>query len=75
MMGDRPPGNHHHTHHDLYVVGFAVPTVAVFGQSGRTMTGEIGTRQIVEDQVGLEVEQVAETLIEATSILSLFNSR
>ena len=64
MMGDRPAGDHHHADDHLDVVRLAVPAVAVLGEVGRPGPLEIGAGDVVEDQVGLEAEEVAEAVIQ-----------
>ena len=63
VMRDRPAGDHHHAHNHLHIPWPAVAAVAVFGDR-RTVPREVRARQIVKHQVGLEVEQVAQLLIQ-----------
>src|SRR5208283_5155455 len=58
VMRDRPTRHHHHAHHHLHVSRLAVATVSV-PRHRRTMTLEVRARQVVEHQLGLDVEQVS----------------
>ena len=64
MMGDRPAGDHHHADDHLDVLRLAVAAVAVLGEVARPGALEVGTGDVVEDQVGLEAEEVAEAVIQ-----------
>ena len=64
VMGDRPAGDHHHADDHLDVVRLAVAAVAVLGEVGRPGPLEVGAGDVVEDQVGLEAEEVAEAVIQ-----------
>jgi hypothetical protein len=64
MMGDRPAGDHDHTNDHLDVLRLAVATVAVLGEIRRSGPLEVGTGDVVEHEVGLETEEVAEAVIE-----------
>src|SRR5206468_174035 len=64
MMGDRPAGDHHHADDHLDVVRLAVAAVAVLGEVLRPGALEIGAGDVVEDQVRLEAEEVAEAMIQ-----------
>ena len=63
MMRDRPAGHHHHGDDDLDVVRLAIAAVAVFGKAGRPGALEVGAGDVLEHQVRLEAEQVAEVMI------------
>ena len=64
MMGDRPAGDHHHADDHLDVLRLAIAAVAVPGEVVRPGALEIGTGDVVEDQVGLEAEEVAEAVVQ-----------
>src|SRR5438105_7119146 len=64
MMGDRPARDHHHADDHLHVLRLAVAAVAVLGEVVRAGALEVRTGNVVEDQVGLEAEEVAETVVE-----------
>ena len=64
MVGDRPAGDHHHADDHLEVLRLAVTAVAVPGQVVRPGALEVGTGDVVEDQIGLETEEVAEAVIQ-----------
>src|ERR1700674_1494832 len=64
MMGDRPARDHHHADDHLHVLRLAVAAVAVLGEIVRAGALEVGTGDVVEHQVGLEAEEVAETVVE-----------
>ena len=64
MMGDRPAGDHHHADDHLDVLRLAVAAVAVLGEVVRPGALEVGTGDVVEDQIGLEAEEVAEAVIQ-----------
>src|SRR5512135_3543883 len=64
MMGDRPARDHHHADDHLHVLGFAVAAVAVLGEVVWAGALEVGTGDVVEDQLGLEAEEVAEAVVE-----------
>ena len=64
MMGDRPARDHHHADDHLHVLRLAVAAVAVLGEVVRAGALEVGTGDVVEHQVGLEAEEVAEAVVE-----------
>src|SRR5512135_3502062 len=64
MMGDRPARHHHHADDHPHVLGFAVAAVAVLGEVVWAGALEVGTGDVVEDQLGLEAEEVAEAVVE-----------
>src|SRR4051794_9160135 len=64
MMGDRPARDHHHADDHLHVLRLAVAAVAVPGELVRAGALEVGTGDVVEDQLGLEAEEVAEAEVE-----------
>ena len=64
VMRDRPAGHHHHGNDHLDVVRLAIAAVAVLGEIGRPGALEIGAGDVIEHQVRLEAEQVAEVMIE-----------
>src|SRR5262249_54853225 len=64
MMGDRPARDHHHADDHLHVLRLAVAAVAVLGELVRPRALEIGTGDVVEHQLGLEAEEVAEAVVE-----------
>src|SRR5262249_49427217 len=64
VVGDRPAGDHHHADDRLDVVRPAVAAVAVLGEAIRPGALEIGAGDVVEDQVRLEAEEVAEAMIQ-----------
>src|SRR5208337_235355 len=63
VMRDRPAGHHHHGNDHLDVVRLAIAAVAVLGKIGRPGALEIGAGDVLEHQVRLEAEQVAEVMI------------
>src|SRR4051794_5338290 len=71
MMGDRPARDHHHADDHLHVLRLAVAAVAVPGEVVRARALEVGAGDVVEDQLGLETEEVAEPAVQRTSIRSL----
>jgi hypothetical protein len=71
MMGDRPARDHHHADDHLHVLRLAVAAVAVLGELVRARALEVGAGDVVEHQVGLEAEEVAETVVERHFDLSL----
>ena len=64
MMGDRPARDHHHADDHLHVLRLAVAAVAVLGEIVWARALEVGTGDVVEHQVGLEAEEVAEAVVE-----------
>jgi hypothetical protein len=64
LMGDRPAGDHHHTDDHLHVLRLAIAAIAVLGEVVRAGTLEIGAGHIVEDQLGLEAEEIAEAVVQ-----------
>ena len=64
VMRDRPAGHHHHGNDHLDVVRLAIAAVAVLGEVGRPGALEVGAGDVIEHQVRLEAEQVAEVMIE-----------
>ena len=64
MMGDRPARDHHHADDHLDVLRLAVAAVAVLSEVGNRAL-EVGAGDVVEDQVGLEAEEVAEAVVES----------
>ncbi len=62
VVGDRPASDHHHADDHLDVLRLAVPALAVLGEVARPGALEVGTRDVVEDQIGLETEEVAEAV-------------
>src|SRR5208337_3885988 len=64
VMRDRPAGHHHHGDDHLDVVRLAIAAVTVLGKIGRPGALEIGAGDVIEHQVRLEAEQVAEVMIE-----------
>src|SRR5262245_29869947 len=64
MMSDRPACDHHHADDHLHVLRLAVAAVAVLGEIVRARAFEVGTGDVVEHQVGLEAEEVAEPVVE-----------
>src|SRR5208282_429463 len=65
VMRDRPAGHHHHGDDHLDVVRLAIAAVAVLGKAGRRPGAlEVGAGDVIEHQVRLEAEQVAEAMIE-----------
>ena len=65
VMGDRPAGHHHNPDDHLDIVRLAIPAIAVLGEVGWSGTLEVGAGNVIEHQVGLEAEQVAETVIKS----------
>ena len=63
-MRDRPAGHHHHGNDHLDVVRLAIAAVAVLGEVGLPGALEVGAGDVLEHQVRLEAEQVAEAMIE-----------
>src|SRR5271168_4853958 len=59
MVRDRPARDHH-----LDVLRLAVAAVAMLGEFRRAGALEVGAGDVVEHQVGLEAEEVAEAVIE-----------
>ena len=55
-MGDRPTGDHHHTHHHLHLAWLAVTAVPVLGQR-RSRAFEVRARQVIEHPLRIEIEQ------------------
>ena len=64
VVGDRPAGDHHHADDHLDVLRLAVAAVAVLGEVVRAGALEVGAGDVVEDQIGLEAEEVAEAVIQ-----------
>ena len=64
MMSDRPARDHHHADDHLHILRLAVAAVAVLGEIVWAGPLEVSTGDVVEDQVGLEAEEVAETVVE-----------
>src|SRR3954452_25562514 len=64
MMGDRPARDHHHADDHLHVPRLAVAAGAVLGELVRARALEVGTGDVVEHQLGLETEEVAEAVVE-----------
>src|SRR4051794_26858296 len=64
MMGDRPARDHHHADDHLHILRLAVAAVVVLGELVRARALEVGTGDVVEHQVGLEAEEVAEAVVE-----------
>ena len=64
VMRDRPARDHHHGNDHLNVMRLAIAAVAVLGEADRPGTLEVGAGDVVEHQLGLEAEQVAEPMIE-----------
>ena len=71
VMRDRPARHHHHADHHLHVLRLAVATVAVFGEVLRSRSLEVGTCDVVQHQVRLQAEQVAQTMVERDLDLGL----
>ena len=64
VMGDWPACDHHHADHDLNVMRLTVATVTVFGEVFGAGTLEVRAGDVVENQVWLEAEEVAEAVVE-----------
>src|SRR6516162_6959447 len=64
MVGYRPALHHHHPEQNLAMTGFAVPAVATAGQLRRPLAFKVGGGQVVENQVRLQTEQIAEAEVE-----------
>src|SRR5271168_3114415 len=64
MVRDRPARDHHHADDHLDVLRLAVAAVAMLGEIVRAGALEVGTGDVVEHQVGLEAEEVAEAVVE-----------
>ena len=64
VMRDRPARDHHHSDDHLDVVRLVVAAVAVLGEAGRPGALEVGAGDVIEHQLRLEAEQVAEAMIE-----------
>src|SRR5689334_20364558 len=64
MMGDRPAGHHHHADDHLYVLGLAIATVAVRGEIVWAGAVGVGAGNVLEDQLGLEAEEIAKAVVE-----------
>ena len=64
VMRDRPARDHHHRDDHLDILRLAIPAVAVLGEIGRPGALEVGAGDVVEHQLGLEAEQIAEAVIE-----------
>src|SRR5262249_49056268 len=64
VMGDRPAGDHHHADDHLDVLRLAVAAVAVTGEVVRAGALKISTGDVVEDQLRLEAEEVAEAVVQ-----------
>ncbi len=65
VMGDWPACDHHHADYDLNVMRLTVATVTVFGEIFGAGTLEVRTGDVVENQVWLETEEIAEAEIES----------
>jgi hypothetical protein len=65
VVGDRPARDHHHADDHLHVLRLAVAAVAAPGEVVRARALEIGAGDVVEHQVGLEAEEVAEVTVES----------
>ena len=64
VMRDGPARDHHHADDHLHILGLAVAAVAVLGEVVRTCALEVRTGDVVEHQIGVEAEQVAEAAVE-----------
>ena len=64
MMGDRPARDHHNADDHLHVLRLAVAAVAVLGEVVWARALEVRTGDVVEHQLGLEAEEVAEAVVE-----------
>src|SRR5450759_5855134 len=64
MMGDRPACDHHHADDDLHVLRLAIAAVAMLGEVVRARALAVRTGDVVEHQLGLEAEEVAEAVVE-----------
>ena len=60
VMGGRPAVNHDQADQDLALARLAVAAVAVRAQARRPVPFEIGRGEVVEHQIDLEGEQVAQ---------------
>src|SRR5512142_3085959 len=65
VVCDGPACDHHHADDYLHVLRLAVAAVAVLGEIVRPCALEVGTRDVVEHQVGLEAEEVAEAAVKS----------
>ena len=57
-MGNRPAVDHHQPHLHLAVARLPIATVSKVGQIRWPTSLKIGARQVVEDHLGLQVEQI-----------------
>src|ERR1700721_1715363 len=64
MMGNRPARNHGHADDHLDVLRLAGAAVAVLGKVVRAGAFEVGACDVVEHQLGLEAEEVSESMVE-----------
>src|SRR5262249_52515009 len=64
VMRDRPARDHYHRDDHLDVVRLAVAAVAVLGEADGPGALEVGTGDVIEHQLRLEAEPVAEAMIE-----------
>src|SRR5450755_656155 len=64
VMGDRPARDHDHADDHLHVLRLAVAAVAVLGEVAWSGALEVGAGDVVEHQLGLEAEEVAEAVVE-----------
>src|SRR5262249_48728854 len=58
VMGNRPAVDHYQPQLHLTVARFTIATVSKAGQTHRSAPLKIGARQVVEDHLDLEVEQI-----------------
>src|SRR5271165_4943469 len=60
MMGHRPAVDHHQPHLHLAIARLPIATVSKVGQIRWPTSLKIGARQVVEDHLGFQVEQIAQ---------------
>src|SRR5262245_10317540 len=65
VVCDRPARDHHNPHDDLHILRFAVATVAMLSEVGRTFAFKVGAGDVVENQLGLEAEEVAQSVVKS----------
>src|SRR5260370_35683173 len=63
VMGNRPTGDHDHANDHLHVLRLAIAAVTVFGEVVRTGTLEVSAGDVVEHQIELRTEEIAEAAI------------
>src|SRR5262249_15622554 len=60
LMGNRPAVDHHQAHLHLAIARLAIATVSKLSKTCWPAPLKIGARQVIEDKLDLEVEQVAQ---------------